>query len=249
MIPARSSSVSSVVPKTVAKPVPKPVSKPVAKPAVKPVAKPLGMAEIRALMRAADKPSPKQIVVVAKPKPKAQPKIQTPAKTVSIVSQNPAASSNSSGSANFSPDESSAVVSPSNLLSVGQPANFSSDPKTHYRLGFVLGRSAEVRFTPLRADWNFSDGATATGARVTHSFDPGFFDVEVVITYSISYRLEGQANWIADPGQIGMPAIVSVEVNDQPTLPSEELTSVVLAKTPLLVSVNCLSNRTAIGCF
>ena len=84
---------------------------------------------------------------------------------------------------------------------------------------------------------------------MTHSFGQGSFEVEVSVTYSISYRFAGQANWLADPGQIGMPAYVSVEVNNSVDQPFQETTPTIISKLPFLVSANCLLHGTAIGCF
>jgi hypothetical protein len=188
--------------------------------------------------------------VVAKPKVVVKPKliIKTPATTVSVLSTTPASSSAANGAANFSPDESSASVSPSNNLSEGQAATFFSDPKVHFRLGSVLGQSAEVRFSPIGATWTFGDGSSASGERAAHIFAAGNYSVEVTITYAVSYRLAGQVSWVADPGQIDMPASVLVSVGDSGNLeaPAEPSTQ---AATPYLVSANCLANSRALGCF
>lgn len=250
VVPARTSTIAKVVPKSVAKVAAKPMAKPMAKPAPKPVAKalkPRTLADIRALMRVADVPAAKPISL-AKPKPVVRPKIvvKTPAKSVSVLSTTPASNSSSNGAAYFSPDESSAAVSPSNYLSVGQSATFFSDPKVHYRLGSVLGKSAEVRFSPIQTTWAFGDGSSAQGERPTHIYSAGSFDVEVIITYSVSYRFAGQVGWVADPGQIEMPATVFVSVADQasPAPPSTR----VVNQLPYLVSANCLANWQALGC-
>lgn len=249
VVPARASTISVAVPKPVAKAVPRPVAKPVAKPAAKPVIKvlrPLTLADIRALMRAADAPATKKIVV-AKPKPALKPKIivKTPTFAVSVLST-AAGNSNANGAAYFSPDESSAAVSPSNNLSAGELATFFSDPKVHYRLGSILGKSAEVRFTPVQTNWAFGDGSVAQGDQAAHSFVSGNFDVEVTITYSVSYRLSGQLGWVGDPGLIEMPATVLVSVSDggsqAPMQPEPR------ARVPYLVSANCLANFSAVGC-
>ena len=242
--PARTSTISKVTPKVVAKIAPKPVARPIIK-----APKPLTLADIRALIRAADAIKAKPIFV-AKPKPVVKPKtiINTPAKTVSVLSTTPSNSSSANGSAYFSPDESSAVVSPSNNLGAGQEATFLSDPKVHYRLGSVLGKSAEVRFSPIGATWAFDDGATAAGSRASHFFGLGNYRVEVIITYAVSYRFAGQVSWVADPGLIEMPAAVLVSVTDmqeQEASPIPESAALL----PYLVSANCLKNTQAPGCF
>jgi len=252
VLPARSSTIPKVTPKVVAKVTPKVAAKVTPKVVAKPVAKvapkPLTLADIRALMRAADAIKAKPIVV-AKPKAVLKPKliIKTPAKTVTILSTTPATGSAANGAANFSPDESSAAVSPSNNLSEGQTATFFSDPKVHFRLGSVLGQAAEVRFSPIAATWTFGDGSTASGARAAHIFGAGNYSVEVTITYAVSYRFAGQLSWVADPGQIEMPASVFVSVGDSGNLeaPPEPSTQ---AATPYLVSANCLANSRALGC-
>lgn len=250
LTPARPSTVSKPAPKPVAKLVPKPALKVLPKPAIKPVVmKSLPVAKILALRKISDLPMPKPRVV-AKPKPVVKPKIivKTPAKTVSVLSGSPASNSNANEAANFSPDDSSAAVSPSNNLSTGETATFFSDPKVHYRLGSVLGRSAQVRFSPIAANWKFGDGSTSNGSQATHVFSNGRFDVEVTITYSVSYRFAGQGPWLADPGQIEMPATVLVSVSDSgdqavPAAPKN------LTQLPYLVSANCLATLNAVGCF
>ncbi|MEY3889070.1 MAG: hypothetical protein RI931_192 [Actinomycetota bacterium] len=250
VVPARSSTTVKPVPKAVAKLPAKPVAKPAPKPLVK-VAKPLTMADIRALIRISDVPSPKPIVV-AKPKPKPVPMsvvlIKAPTKAVSVLSSTPASASAANGSANFSPDEASAAVSPSSDLMVGEMATFYSDPMVHYRLGAVLGYPAEVRFSPVQTTWQFGDGLSGSGAQTSHAFRPGNFDVRVTITYAVSYRLVGQLAWILDPGQIQMPAVVQVSVSDSSNWspPEEELLPA--SKVPYLVSANCLANSSSVGC-
>jgi hypothetical protein len=190
--------------------------------------------------------------VVAKPKPKPAPKavvvVKVPAKAVSVLSSIPASASASSGSANFSPDEASAAVSPSSDLSVGEMATFYSDPKVHYRLGAVLGHAAEVRFSPVHTSWKFGDGLSGSGAQATHSFGSGTFDVQVTITYAVFYRLVGQLAWILDPGQIQMPAVVQVSVGDSSNWSPPEEPRLPTSKLPYLVSANCLANTSSVGC-
>ena len=254
VVPARSSTTTKPAPKPVPKTISKPPAKPVAKPILKAppkAAKPLTMADIRALIRISDVASPKSIVV-AKPKPKLAPKsvviFKVPAKALSVLSSTPASAGASSGSANFSPDEATAAVSPSSDLNVGEVATFYSDPKVHYRLGAVLGHAAEVRFSPLQTTWQFGDGLSGSGAQATHSFGSGNFDVQVTITYAVFYRLVGQLAWILDPGQIQMPAVVQVSVGDSANWspPEEEL--LLTSKLPYLVSANCLANTSSVGC-
>lgn len=254
VVPARSSTTTKPAPKAVSKTVTKVPAKPVAKPALKAPSKapkPRTMADIRALIRLSDIPSPKQIVV-AKPKPKPAPKpvviVKVPAKAVSALSSTPASARASSGSANFSPDEASAAVSPSSDLSVGELATFYSDPKVHYRLGAVLGHAAEVRFSPVQTTWQFGDGLSGSGAQATHSFGSGNFDVRVTITYAVFYRLVGQLAWILDPGQIQMPAVVQVSVGDSSNWSPPEEGPLPASKLPYLVSANCLANTSSVGC-
>lgn len=254
VVPARTSTIAKPAPKPVSKPVskvqPKAPAKAVAKPSAQ-VAQPRTLADIRALMRLSDLTSSKS--VVAKPKPKPAPKpaliIKVPAKVVSVLSSTPASASGSNGSAIFSPDEASVAVSPSSQLTAGELATFHSDPKVHYRLGAVLGRSAEVRFSPVQTTWQFGDGTEGSGAQATHSFNAGNFAVEVTITYSVSYRFAGQATWVLDPGQIEMPAFVQVSVGDFTNWSQPEAQTRTVSKLSYLVSANCLANTSSVGCF
>lgn len=247
--PARTSTIAKVLPKVVAKVAPKLVAKATPKLVAKVAPKPLTLADIRALMRASDAVLAKP-TLVAKPKPTLKPKlvVKTPTSAVLVASNTPSNSTNSNGSAYFSPDETSAAVSPSNNLSEGQTATFFSDPKVHYRLGSVLGKSAEVRFSPISATWTFGDGSSASGAQATHQFGAGVFSVEVTIIYAVSYRFSGQDSWVADPGQIEMPAMVLVNVGDSGSQEALLEPSIEL-RLPYLVSANCIANARAVGCF
>lgn len=251
------------VAKPKAAPVAKPVSKPLPKPAVKPAPKtkintltgpkPPRLGKISDIPKSKPMAKPKPIAKprpIVKPKTIAKPKTKISVKTQvkTKITKTPSQNASSSGSASFSPDETSAGVLPSNSLEVGEVATFVSDPKVHYRLGQVLGKSAEVRFTPIDASWQFADGSTANGTRVARSFGQGSFEIRVVITYAVSYRFSGQEAWIADPGEIDMPDTVQVSVSDsggpKPTFKVPEL-----ARLPYLVSANCLAFPKAIGCF
>lgn len=254
VVPARTSVISKSAPKPLSKVVIKAPAKQVSKPPIK-VVQPLSLVRIRALMKISDVPAPKT-VPVAKPKPLPKPTpalkpkviVKGPAKAVSVLSNTPASTHAAAGSANFSPDESSAAVTPSNNLSSGEQATFHSDPKVHFRLGEVLGRAAEVKFSPIQTTWQFGDGFSGSGAQASHAFASGNFDIEVTITYAVSYRFSGQSAWISDPGQIEMPASVRVFVGDSPSWDLPAVEAPPTRKFAFLVSANCLEAIRPVGC-
>jgi len=111
--------------------------------------------------------------------------------------------------ASFRPAQPAVVSEPGGFAIVGLPANFVSGATAHVVGGVLLGRPAEVRFTPVSSTWDYGDGVTgnAPGAGATwgelgaESFtatpsshvygSSGTVGVEVTVTYSAEYRFAG----------------------------------------------------------
>lgn len=225
------------------------------------VSKPNPLPATAAVFRRTQAPlKPKVLAPVSKPKPKvviapaAKPKVAAKTKVVSNLLTNPGSSSKSSATAEFSPAAVSASVYPSDQLSVGQTASFTSSAVRHFKSGTLLNLPTEVRFTPIEVNWNFEgdgqgEGTSGRGAYVDHVFSSaGLFQVRVIATYAVSYRLRGSINWIAEPETISMVDELEIYVSgdgaehiDVPSFTAPE-------RRVLLVSGDCLKRPGSFGC-
>lgn len=66
--------------------------------------------------------------------------------------------------ASFRPAPPVTVMEPKGWAVVGLPANFVAEAESEIVAGTLLGRRAEVRFTPVGFRWNHSDGAVVESA-------------------------------------------------------------------------------------
>jgi len=66
--------------------------------------------------------------------------------------------------ASFRPTPPATVMEPKGWAVVGLPANFVADAEAQVVSGTLLGRTAEVRFTPVGYRWTHSDGAVVESA-------------------------------------------------------------------------------------
>jgi len=66
--------------------------------------------------------------------------------------------------ASFRPAPPATVMEPKGWAVVGLPANFVADAEAQVVSGTLLGRTAEVRFTPVGYRWTHSDGAVVESA-------------------------------------------------------------------------------------
>ena len=211
--------------KVTAKAVTKPVEKP-AKPAVK---------SVPAFHKIA-KP-------ISKPKPVVKKKA-----TTQVISK-PGTANKTSAAADFTPAAVNGNVYPSTELTVGQQASFTSTAVQHYRTGKLLDLSTDVRFTPVSVSWNFGDGSAATGSYAPHTFnEAGVHQVQVLVMYSVSYRVKGSLAWIAEPDTITVADDLLVQVSsgfdfsEQPEVLASENRKV------LLVAQDCLAKPGSFGC-
>lgn len=203
---------------------------------------------------------PKVASIVSKPKPNlvqapsVKPKVPTTTKIVNSVLTAPGSTSKASATADFSPAAVSANVYPSDQLVVGQTASFSSSALQHFKSGTLLNLPTEVRFTPISVDWDFQgEGETQSsagrGSYVNHVFSSaGLFQVQVMATYAVSYRLRGSLDWIAEPETISMVDDLLIYVSGE----GAEQTDVPAVITPerrvRLVSGDCLKRPGSFGC-
>lgn len=232
--------------------------------ALKPVAKPkvlalLSPSKTLAIFIPAKKPA---VSLVFKPVPKitkttnskvvvkVAPKPSVPAKKVVI--KIPAASSSAatslSGQAQFSPEVITANAFPP-AVAVSEPVYLSAPSTQHYRIGALLGKQAEVRFTPIETTWVFSDGSSASGANPKHTFGAaGTYSASVVVRYAVSYRLAGQNFWISNDTPITLTDQVEIKVSQAGSSSNQNPPSQSVENLPYLVGENCLKNSTGFGC-
>ncbi|MBP7835271.1 MAG: PKD domain-containing protein [Rhodoluna sp.] len=203
---------------------------------------------------------PKVMAPISKPKPKvliapaAKPKVAAQTKVVSNLVTAPGSASKSSATADFSPAAVSANVYPSDQLVVGQTASFSSSALQHFKSGTLLNLPTEVRFTPISVDWDFqgegeTQASAGRGSYVNHVFSSaGLFQVQVMATYAVSYRLRGSLDWIAEPETISMVDELLIYVSGD----GAEQTDVPAITAPerqvRLVSGDCLKRPGSFGC-
>jgi hypothetical protein len=101
-------------------------------------------------------------------------------------------------------------------------------------------------------DWDFDDQDTAasgSGAYVNHVFSSaGLFQVRVMATYAVSYRLRGSLVWIAEPETISIVDELQIYVSGD----GAEQTDVPVITAPerrvRLVSGDCLKRPSSFGC-
>lgn len=132
--------------------------------------------------------------------------------------------------AQFSPQATSISSQPSGWSLVGMPVNFIAPSVQHSVSGSLLGRPAEVRFTPRGYTWSFGDGSTRTTTTggtswqslgvaeftptaTSHSYSRvGTYAVQVTTRYSAEYRYAGGA-WVGVSGEINGPGShISIKV-------------------------------------
>lgn len=115
--------------------------------------------------------------------------------------------------------------------SVGQAFIFGAISGAHTRSGTILGKSAQVNFTPVSYDWSSDDGGSGSGSSFSASWgSEGAHSVSLSVGYAVSYSIG--AGWI-DAGVIASSASVSVTVS------AAAIPVAVKAGPPLLVSGNC----------
>lgn len=234
--------------KTVAKPAAKVAAKVVAKVAPKVISKPAIFRRTQAVpLKAAPTKSiaTKSKSLVAKPTSK----LKTVKKIVATTITKPGSQNKTAAVADFTPASVSASVYPSDQLTVGQTASFSSSAIVHYQTGTLLNLPTEVRFTPIAVHWDFDTDGSGTGSNLGHAFSSaGIHEVQLRVVYSVSYRIKGSINWIAEPDTITMNdnllVTVSGDAGETPDVPIE----VAVPRTTLLVGSDCIKRPGTFGC-
>ena len=205
---------------------------------IKPVAKPVcPTAAQRKQMPKSPDAAERWIKSVCAPSKPAASKPQAP------VNITPVASTYNSAAVSFSPNPLTATVRPNAQLVAGDNASFSSNPSLHFGSQLVLGRQAEVQFSPAWLGWQFSDGTRIQGVDVSRSFDQtGKYQAWAIASYFVSYRVVGESAWQSVAGQISVLSnVIDLDVSaktSQPMAPTK----------PLLVGGDCSANPRSWGC-
>jgi hypothetical protein len=222
-------------------PAPKPGSgisiKPVPKPAPCPTA-----AQKKQMPRSPDAAERWLLSICGTPaKPVAKPAAPIKPTPVALT---PVATSYNSAAVSFSPNPLIATVYPGTQFSAGDSLSFRSNPSLHFGSQVILGRQAEVQFSPAWLGWQFSDGLRLQGVDISRSFDSeGTHQAWAIANYFVSYRIIGESAWVAVPGQISVLSNV-IDLDASQRIP--QLTP--SPKKPLLVGGSCNQSSSNWGC-
>jgi hypothetical protein len=123
----------------------------------------------------------------------------------------------------FTPTPGLQQMEPDGWTVAGLDTNFYAITEPHVVPGTLLGRPADVRFTPIAFRWAYGDGTTATlptsgttwAALGVTEFEPtptshvyeqlGDYTITLSITFAAEYRFDGGA-WTPVVGQLTLPA-------------------------------------------
>jgi len=91
---------------------------------------------------------------------------------------------------------------PGGEVEVGVPASFFVELAAGEFAGNLLGRSATIRFEPIAARWQFSDGETGSGFSVDRIFEsPGSLSAVAKVRVRASYQFDG-GSWQQSDAEI-----------------------------------------------
>ena len=110
-----------------------------------------------------------------------------------------------------------AFVSTTSAIEVGESVNFGVNPGGGTHVGTLFGQGAEIRFQPIKINWEFSDGKRLSGRYISTSFaDPQTVHGVATVEYRIDYRYPNQA-WVLGASAASLSSNrVSLEVVDPP---------------------------------
>jgi hypothetical protein len=151
----------------------------------------------------------------------------------------------------FTPDAPTQQMQPNGWMVKGLPTNFVAAASAHQQTGDLLGRPADVRFTPVGYAWDYGDGTTgasdsggATWQRLkaaefsdtatSHTYETtGEYTITPSVIYAAEYRYAGSA-WLPVQGTI--------------TIPGTPTTATAWIVRSALVADNCIEDPAGVGC-
>lgn len=128
----------------------------------------------------------------------------------------------------------------------GELVSFQAPASLHFRSASLLGREAEVRFTPSVISWVFGDGSTSAGSVAAHAYQSaGTYLASTNVVYLAEYRFAGESQWLSG-GLITVRDSISITVGQV----SESVGDPIVAqqKKVLLVAKTCSVGEGAFGC-
>jgi hypothetical protein len=176
-----------------------------------------------------------------------------PVPSVAPVTLSPVATTYSSAAVSFKPNPLKATAHPGSKIVAGGTLTLRSNPSLHHRSQLILGRQAEVRFSPAWLGWQFSDGTRIQGVNIKRSFEQaGKYRAWAIASYFVSYRLVGETAWQSVAGQISVLSNV-LEIEVSAKIPPAQPKPPELPKPPkppklLLVGGECSANPISWGC-
>ncbi|WP_167139768.1 PKD domain-containing protein [Diaminobutyricimonas sp. TR449] len=153
--------------------------------------------------------------------------------------------------ASFRASAGNQAMEPDGWIVVGLDTNFYASASQHTRSGSLLGRPAEVRFTPVAYRWHYGDGTgqvvSTPGASwstqglpefsptpTSHVYAaPGSYVITLTVHFSAEYRWAG-SGWTPISGTLAVPA--------------NELVATAGDIRTVLVAQHCAQNPSGPGC-
>jgi len=152
---------------------------------------------------------------------------------------------------NFTPSAPTVAMEPNGWAVVRVPANFIAQSSPELHAGALLGYEAEVRFTPVRYDWNYGDGirrSTSTGGQTWQTLGvPEFSETPTSHAYTVAGRFAAQveASFTAEYRFAGQQWN---DVSGIVTAASDTFEVLVGQAKTVLVSEDCAIDRSGPGC-
>lgn len=140
------------------------------------------------------------------------------------------------------------MVNPSSRVPLGVELALATTSKPHTRTGTLLGKSALVEFSPVRATWSI-EGETMAGFELGFKADTeGLINISVFVSYQVRYQIADNNIWLS-AGLVENGAQKSIQVyrDGEANQPGEEV-SEALPKRVLLVGETCARKPSSFGC-
>lgn len=152
---------------------------------------------------------------------------------------------------NFVPEQPTAVMEPDGWAVIGLPVNIVAAASAHTLSGDLLGWPAQVRFTPVRFQWDYGDGTHAT--TTTGGASWAALDVPEFSETATSHIFRTRGNWTVS---VAVAYAADYRFADEPwkriggtlAVSSAPLTALSLDARTVLVGGDCVANPHGPGC-